>query len=128
MAKPNSTICRISSVALFLSFHFLIKIAILQSKHVMFLALSSKYLFIPKIEMGQKLPSHSYRFTDWLMEYRITNDLSPWGSHMLMVTEPWGFSVVFSAVAFLVLLVFPTFEIVLNKAGLLDSLILTWSA
>jgi len=63
---PNSVIWGISSVVLFSSFYCLMKAAILWSEHMIFLASPSKYLFMLKIEIGQKLPSNNWLSVSWL--------------------------------------------------------------
>ena len=47
------------STVLSLSFCCLINTAILSNEHMMFLVSPSEYLFIPKREIGKKLPFHN---------------------------------------------------------------------
>ena len=65
--KPSSKIWGISSAVLSSNLCCLIKTTILKSEHVIFLALPSKYLFILKKEIGQKLLSYNYESTGWLI-------------------------------------------------------------
>jgi len=74
----------------------------------MFLLLSSKQLFIPKIKIEQKLPSYSCKSTSWFIEQKITEG-SNFHGHMLSMFALWGFGTNSNIFFLLALLLSSTF-------------------
>ena len=62
------------------------KATILRGKHIVFLVLPSKYSFILKREIGQKLLFHNCGFTSWLVIYGITDSFKPWDVYVLLIS------------------------------------------
>jgi len=75
--EPNSAICRISFAVLSSNHLCLINNAILRSEHVKFLALPSKYSFILKRKIGQKLLSYNSSSAGYFTTYRMTEGSMP---------------------------------------------------